>query len=73
MRNEPTRRTDEPEAKFFERCDNWKRQLERVRNTADVIIAKQRHGPVGTVMLTFQGEITRFSDYVGRDRLPVQH
>ncbi len=32
------------------------------RGTAEVIIAKQRNGPVGTINLTFLKEFTRFSD-----------
>ena len=29
---------------------------------AEVIIAKQRHGPVGTVQLFFDGEVTKFDN-----------
>ncbi len=32
-------------------------------DTADLIVAKQRNGPVGEVKLTFQRDITRFSSY----------
>ena len=35
-------------------------RLEKVRNVAEVIVSKQRHGPVGTVNLQFTGEFTRF-------------
>lgn len=31
-------------------------------NTSQIIIAKHRHGPTGTVRLAWQGEYTRFSD-----------
>ena len=31
---------------------------------AEVIIGKQRHGPIGTVDLAFEGEFTRFSNLV---------
>ena len=36
--------------------------MERAHNVAEVIIGKQRHGPVGTVKLHFDGQFTRFSD-----------
>jgi replicative DNA helicase len=34
------------------------------RGIADIIIAKQRNGPVGEVQLTFLGEYTRFENLV---------
>lgn len=39
----------------------WQEDLKRVKGIADIIIAKQRHGPTGTVTLAFQAEFTRFS------------
>ena len=41
------------------------------RGKAEVIIAKQRHGPTGTVAMTFQGEFTRFFDLAERSHLPT--
>jgi replicative DNA helicase len=35
------------------------------RGTAEIIIGKQRNGPIGTVRLTFLGEYTRFENYAG--------
>jgi replicative DNA helicase len=35
------------------------------KGTAEIIIGKQRNGPVGTVRLTFLGEYTRFENYAG--------
>ncbi|OCW57743.1 replicative DNA helicase [Hoeflea olei] len=40
----------------------WEEKMMKARGTADVIIAKQRHGPTGTVPLAFQAEFTRFED-----------
>ena len=31
-------------------------------NTAELIIAKQRHGPIGTIKAHFDPNFTRFSD-----------
>lgn len=61
-RKKPSHRADEDESKFYERQARHDEALERVRNIADVIIAKQRHGPIADVPLQFQGEFTRFSD-----------
>jgi replicative DNA helicase len=35
-----------------------------------VIISKQRHGPIGTIKMTFEGKITKFGNYIGNDHLP---
>lgn len=52
----------EPRDEFDPKYDEWKQKFESVKGTADVIIAKQRHGPTGTVKLAFQSEFTRFAD-----------
>ena len=48
----------------------WEAEMEQVRGKAEVIIAKQRHGPTGTVNLGFQGEFTRFFDLAEDSHLP---
>ncbi len=36
-------------------------------NAAEIIIAKQRNGPTGTIRLVFEGEFTKFQNYVHED------
>lgn len=48
----------------------WKDKLDRAKGRAEVIVAKQRHGPTGTAHLGFQGEFTRFSDIAEDEYLP---
>jgi replicative DNA helicase len=61
-RAEPGRRPEEAEDKFNTRYADWHKRLSEVTNTAETIIAKQRHGPVGTVRLFFDGRYTKFAD-----------
>ena len=40
----------------------WQQKMASVYNKAEVIIAKQRHGPVGNVKLYFNNQLTRFGN-----------
>ncbi|MFC4625132.1 replicative DNA helicase [Daeguia caeni] len=60
----------EPRDEFDPKYEEWRQHYEKVRGTADVIIAKQRHGPTGTVKLAFQAEFTRFADLADASYLP---
>ncbi|MBO0904104.1 replicative DNA helicase [Jiella sonneratiae] len=48
----------------------WEQALNEARGKAEVIIAKQRHGPTATVPLAFQAEYTRFTDLAEEAYLP---
>jgi replicative DNA helicase len=54
-----------------EKYGDWIDRMDRVHNLAEVNIAKQRHGPIGTVKLFFEGEYTRFQDYIPDDHVPA--
>ena len=62
-RDQREHETDEKFAKRLER-------LENSRNKAEVIVGKQRHGPIGTAHLRFNGDFTQFSDLALDDRIP---
>jgi replicative DNA helicase len=69
-RSEPMRRPEETEEKFNQRYSDWHARLSQVHGTGEVIVAKQRHGPIGKVTLRFDGATTKFGDYVDAARLP---
>jgi len=58
--------------KFHEKLARYEERLEKAKNIAEVIVGKQRHGPIGTKKLHFNGEFTRFSDLAEGDRVPDQ-
>jgi replicative DNA helicase len=51
----------------------WMAEMAAIHGVAEVIVAKHRNGPVDTVKLQFQGELTRFLDLVKDDHLPEQY
>lgn len=59
---DPMQRADESTDKYVQRQASWDERMERSRGKAEVIVAKQRHGPVGTAKLAFIGEFTRFGN-----------
>ncbi len=63
----------EPRDELDPKYEEWKMQMDKVKGTADVIIAKQRHGPTGTVKLAFQSEFTRFSDLADPSFTQYEH
>ncbi len=52
----------EPDMDDAEKYAKWQEKLERAHNVAEIIVAKQRHGPIGTEKLFFDPNLTRFSD-----------
>jgi len=50
------------EEKFQSTHAKWQSDMDQVHNVADLIIAKQRHGPTGQIKLFFEAEFTRFAD-----------
>ena len=40
----------------------WQERMNRLHGKAEVILGKQRHGPIGTVELSFEAQFTRFGN-----------
>ena len=59
-RTEPPADPNDPSAN--EKWKAWRTRMDQVYGTAEVIVSKQRHGPIGTVKLAFDANVTRFGD-----------
>ena len=69
-REKPRERATESDEKYQERLSRYDEKLESLRNKAEIIVAKQRHGPIATIDMFFDGRFTRFDDLVAEDHLP---
>ncbi len=52
----------QPDMEEGDKYAKWQEKMERAHNKADIIVAKQRHGPIGTETLYFDPNLTRFAD-----------
>jgi replicative DNA helicase len=64
FREEYYKEREKPGDHDIEAMVKWKDAMGALHGKAEVIIGKQRHGPIGTVELAFEGEFTRFSNLV---------
>ena len=68
---EPIRGSDETDDKFNKRYEDWQEEFRKVHGIGEIIVAKQRHGPIGTVKLRFDAQTTKFEDFAALDHLPI--
>ena len=69
-KKDPERDARETEEQFNAKNDAFMARLQAAENKAEVIIAKQRHGPVGSINVHFQKSFTHFSDLKDDSRVP---
>ena len=58
-RSEPSEGTEEH--------NKWMEEMERLHGKAEIIVGKQRHGPIGTIKLAFNPELTKFGNLAPED------
>ncbi len=61
-RGEYYKEREKPADHEADKMMSWQAEMEELHGKAEVIIGKQRHGPIGTVSLAFEGRYTRFTD-----------
>ena len=66
-RLEPIRKSEEDDLKYNERVSRWQQLTNDNYNKAEIIIAKQRHGPIGSIKMHFDANYTKFSDLTTKD------
>ena len=64
FREEYYKEREKPGDNELDKMAAWQDDMERLHGRAEVIIGKQRHGPIGTVDLSFEGRFTRFGNLV---------
>ncbi|MGB5558414.1 MAG: replicative DNA helicase [Paracoccaceae bacterium] len=64
FREEYYKEREKPGDHELEKMASWQSEMEALHGKAEVIIGKQRHGPIGSIDLSFEGRFTRFGNLV---------
>jgi len=64
FREEYYKEREKPGDHDVEAMMKWQDEMENLHGRAEVVIGKQRHGPIGTIELSFEGRFTRFGNLV---------
>jgi replicative DNA helicase len=64
FREEYYKEREKPGDHELEKMAQWQEEMEKLHGRAEIVIGKQRHGPIGTVELSFEGRFTRFGNLV---------
>ncbi|MGG7565686.1 replicative DNA helicase [Rhodovulum sp. DZ06] len=73
FREEYYREREKPSETEHEKMMSWQELMEQVRGKAEVILGKQRHGPIGSVELSFEGEFTKFGNLAKEDQRGIEY
>ncbi len=64
FREEYYKEREKPGDHDIEGMMKWQEEMGHMHGKAEIIIGKQRHGPIGTIELSFEGQFTRFGNLV---------
>jgi replicative DNA helicase len=64
FREEYYKEREKPGDHELDKMAEWQEAMSRLHGKAEVIIGKQRHGPIGTIELSFEAQFTRFGNLV---------
>jgi len=70
IQNEEPKETDNNYTQ--EKHDKWEQKMKATKYRAEVIIGKHRHGPTGSVTLSWNGEFAQFGNFIRDEQLPEQ-
>ena len=62
FRQEYYQERTKPDETDSAKMEKWKQRMDAVSGLAEIIIGKQRHGPIGTVELSFESTFTLFGN-----------
>ena len=62
FREEYYKEREKPSDNELDKMAAWQDDMERLHGRAEVIIGKQRHGPIGIIKLSFDANTTKFGN-----------
>lgn len=62
QREKPSQKVDESDDRFFKKMSEWENRIAEARGKAEIILAKQRHGPLADIEVSFDGKFTHFDN-----------